>query len=292
MSSSAQMQVIAIDGGGTRCRLAFDRGGETVVVEAGAANVSTDFDGTVHALTDGLGRLAERTGLTPDALAAFPVFAGLAGVTGSGLAGRLAAALPFARIRIEDDRRSALRGALGRAEGLIAHCGTGSFLAAQIGGEVRLAGGWGHVLGDEASAFWIGREALRVTLDVVDGLCAPSALSERLLADHAGAPGIVRFAGTRTPPEVGALAPVVTTFAADGEVLARRVMQAGADYITRTLTDLGWTPGRTICLTGGIGPQYRTYLPAAMQADLAPPKGEPLAGAIDLARDFAQEAPA
>lgn len=289
MSDSFLSPVLAIDGGGTRCRLALAEGHGITTVETGSANVSTDFDGTVREIRNGLGHLADRTGHTVDELARLPAFVGLAGVTGTAIADRLRAALPFARVRILDDRPAALRGALGGADGAIAHCGTGSFYGGQSGARMRFAGGWGPVLGDEASAQWIGRRALGVTLETVDGRLAPSPLAQRLLADLDGAPGIVRFAGLARPTDFGALAPLVTDHAARGDRLARRVMQAGADEIARALPDIGWTPGQPICLTGGIGPHYAAFLPTAMQADLAAAAAEPLAGAVALARDLARE---
>ena len=103
------------------------------------------------------------------------------------------------------------------------------------------------------------------------------------------AAGVVRFAGKASPPEFGALAPVVTEFAGNGDRLARRVMQAGADEIAAVAPDLGWMRGTTICLTGGLGPHYLTYLPDRMRASVAEPAAEPLVGAVALARAFAEE---
>lgn len=282
MGDSHVRPVVAIDGGGTRCRVAFDDGPRTIVVETGPANASTDFDGTVRQVTDGLTALAARVERD---LSGLPAFVGLAGVVDDGIAERLRAALPLNNVRVADDRPAALRGALGPGDGVIAHCGTGSFFAAQVGGVMRFSGGWGSVLGDEASALWIAKLALRIALDCADGLHPPSPLTDRLLADLGGAPGIVAFAGKASPAQIGALARHVTEYAAAHDAVATRVMQEGADEIARTIPMLGWTPGMTICLTGGLGPNYAPYLPHEMQRHVAPPKGEPLAGAIALARE-------
>jgi glucosamine kinase len=42
-------------------------------------------------------------------------------------------------------------------------------------------------------------------------------------------------------------------------------------------------------LTGGISPQYSGYLPAEMQTDLTSPLGDPLTGALALARAYQEE---
>ena len=186
MSELRKFPVIAIDGGGTQCRLALDDGKSIVAAETGSANVSTDFEGALSEISAGLDSLAERAGLTPESLSRIPAFVGLAGMTGETISKRLRTALPFTHVRIEDDRAAALRGALGEADGAIAHCGTGSFFAAQSQGTMRSAGGWGPVLGDEASAHFVGKAALSMTLKSIDGQCPASPLAERILTDCEG----------------------------------------------------------------------------------------------------------
>ncbi|ETX27351.1 BadF/BadG/BcrA/BcrD ATPase family protein [Roseivivax isoporae] len=289
MDDSRHIPVIGIDGGGTRCRVALDDGRGRHVVETGSANASTDLAGTVRQVAEGLAALGQAAGWAVDDLVRLPAFVGLAGVTGPAIAEALRAALPLVHARIDDDRPAALRGVLGRRDGALAHCGTGSFFALQAGGGMRIVGGWGSVLGDEASAQWIGRRALAGALDRADGLAAPSPLSDALLSEFGGTAGIVAFAATATPAAFGALAPRVTDRAGQGDALARAVMQAGARHVAETLATLGWTPGRALCLTGGIGPHFAPFLPADMEAAIVPPEGQPLDGALSLARDFARE---
>lgn len=288
MKSETSCLVVAVDGGGTRCRVAASEADARISVETGPANVSSDFDGAVREVVEGLRALAERLERPVEALAASPAFVGLAGVVGPGIAERIRVALPFRDVRIADDRPAALRGALGRRNGVIAHCGTGSFFAAQMDGKMRFSGGWGPVLGDEASAQWVGRAALRLTLESVDGRRAPSPLTEHLLSDHGDAARIVHFAGNAKPPEFGALAPLVTAYAGQGDPAGEDIMRLGAGEIARAVLDLGWQPGQALCLTGGIGPHFALYLPDKLRAQLTDPEGEPLDGAISLARDLAK----
>lgn len=289
MSTLDHTLVVAVDGGGTRCRVAAFVDGQVISVETGSANVSTDFDGAVRQMVEGIGALAARVGCADSALWAAPAFVGLAGVTGPEMEQRLRAALGFAHVRIADDRLAAVRGVLGGRDGALAHCGTGSFYALQVEGAAQLAGGWGSVLGDEASAQWVGRLALSLTLEVVDGRRSPAPLADLLLGKFADAAGIVRFAGTARPSEFGALARLVTTGSAQGDDLARAILQRGANEISTALRQMGWRPEMALCLTGGIGPEYAAYLPDDMRARLAETAGQPLDGAIALALDFARE---
>ncbi len=289
MSRLADTIVLAADGGGTRCRIAVSDGFRVQQVEVGAANVSTDFDAACAELKQGISVLAERIGLEASQLTGTPAYLGLAGVTGKALAVRLAAELPFDCARIEDDRPSALRGALGPKDGFVAHCGTGSFLAAQKRDQSLFAGGWGPVLGDQASAQWVGRRALACTLDCVDGLRSMSEMTNVLLSRFDGAAGIVQVASGMSPTEFGALAPLVTQHAAQGDAVAVSILESGAQYLVDQMEAMGWMPGLPVCLTGGIGPHYATYLPEFMQQDLTKPLGDPLTGAIALAHAFQED---
>ncbi len=285
----SDIPIIAVDGGGTRCRIATATGDKVDSVESGPANASTDLAGAAAQIGRGIEQLADRLRISERELVTRPAFVGVAGVTGPAIAERLRTALPFPQIRIEDDRPAAVRGALGQRAGVIAHCGTGSFFGGQFGGEMRLAGGWGSVLGDEASAQWVGRTALRLTLETVDGRLSPSRLTRRLFSEFDSSAEIVRFAGAALPSDFGALAPHVTEAARQDDPVGTRIMREGAGEIARSLRQLGWQPGHAICLTGGIGRLYRPYLPDDMLGCITAPEGEPLDGALQLARDFAKE---
>ncbi|MDP5220891.1 BadF/BadG/BcrA/BcrD ATPase family protein [Ruegeria sp. 2205SS24-7] len=289
MTDSPDTQVLAIDGGGTRCRIALVRGNHRRVIEAGSANVTTDFDSAVRCLREGIETLAKHSDTRPQTLHALPAFVGLAGVTGQTIVDRLTTALPLQNVHYADDRLAALRGALGRGDGLVAHCGTGSFFAAQLAGTHRLAGGWGSVLGDEASAQWVGRAALSQLLHQVDGFIPISAMIEEFRTQFSTATEIVEFARTATPAAFGALAPQVTAHAQTGDPAALKIMQRAAEHITLTLTQMGWTTGTPICLTGGIGPHYAPYFPDPLKGELSKPLGEPLDGAIALAQERGKE---
>ncbi len=289
MTDVSKPDCIAIDGGGTRCRLAVTVGGVITLVEGGTANVSSDFDGSVATIRAGLSELEKQTGHDVRDLASLPAFVGLAGVTGPAMVERLRTALPFGTVRYSDDRPAALRGALGSRDGVVAHCGTGSFIAAQIGGDTRLAGGWGPILGDEGSAQAVGRRLLWLTLQQVDGFQPATPLTEAVLSRFGSAPEIVSFAGGAKPHDLGALAPMVTEAAKDGDPSAHLLLREAADMIAHGMRQIGWEPGLAICLTGGIASFYRRYLPNGMQADIRPREAEPIAGALALAEDFAWE---
>ncbi len=289
LNSPPKPPLIAVDGGGTGCRLVLHDGSKVIATEAGPTNLSSDFEAARMQLLLGLGALAARAGLSLNDLRPFPAYFALAGAISDDICYRMQASLPLDNVCIEDDRRAALVGALGEDDGAVAHCGTGSFLALQSGGETRLAGGWGHILGDEASAHWLVRRALAATLDVADGLAKPTRLTDQITRAIGHAPRVVAFAAEARPEEFAAHAPIVTRAAEAGDTAAQSILAEGAAYLARTLERLGWREGMRLCLTGGVGAAYGDHLPEPMRAALTEPKGAPLDGAVALAKALARE---
>lgn len=78
--------------------------------------------------------------------------------------------LPDSRYALSSDEEIALVGARGRHDGVVLLAGTGS-TAYGVGrdGRVFRAGGWGYLLGDEGSGYWIGLQALRAVTRHADG---------------------------------------------------------------------------------------------------------------------------
>ena len=133
------------------------------------------------------------------------------------------------------------------------------------------------------------RRALSRVLDTVDGVLEPTDLTRHLRQKFEDPADLVAFAGDASPAQFGAFAVDVTRQAAAGDTVAIRILQEAAEYIMAIVTSLGWEPGLPICLTGGIARFYKEYLPGEMQDDITTAVGEPLAGAIALAKDFFEE---
>ncbi len=277
-------RAIGCDGGGSGARLALLWDGTRHEVSGGPANVTSDFDGAVREVMALLGQVAERAGLTMAELRGVPAHFALAGAVDAAIRARVAAALPVAGV-VEEDRRAAVRGALGAEPGYVAGVGTGSYLARQGPEGFATIGGHGLVLGDEASGAWAGRALLKAALAVEDGMEPGTALTQEVAAELGGASGIVAFAAKAGPREFAMLAPKV--FEAERDSVARRIMVRGAEYIARGVLALGWQAGDALCLTGGVGPRYAGLLPDAMQDALVPARGSALDGALALALEQA-----
>lgn len=289
MRESHVPYLIAVDGGGTSCRFALQAGATRHELRLGSANVFSNRAGALATLIEGLARLVAQAGLPPDALADIPVFAGLAGVIDEVAAKEVAAALPLLRVEVADDRLPAVVGALGARTGCLIGVGTGSFLGRQDAQGIRLIGGYGWSLGDEASGCWLGMALLRRCLWALDGL-EPAAPLVAAVGDRIGqgTSAIVRFSAQASPADYAALAPLVFQAADAGDPLGRALMRAGADYLARGLRALGWQPGEAICALGGVAGCYAPFLPDDMNDALAEPEGSALEGGLQLARRLAE----
>ena len=279
--------IIAVDGGGSGCRAAVGKPTKGILAQAagGPANATTDPRGAVQNVLAAVQRAAEQAGVPTLALGDAVAHLGLAGIMSAQQGQAVAQALPFATCIVTDDRPTTVAGALGGADGFVAAIGTGSFVGRGRTHVFRAAGGWGLALSDQASGAWLGREALVRVFLSHDKVEPSTALTDGLMAHFGGDPNaIVAFSQTATPADYARLAPHIVDAAQAGDPTAKEIMEQGADYIASALAALGYTKGNPLCLTGGIGPQYATYLPRAMQQAVIPATGTALDGAFALAR--------
>ncbi|MBF9036640.1 ATPase [Rhodobacterales bacterium HKCCE2091] len=267
--------VIAVDGGGSGCRALLRLSdGATRTAEDGPANAYSDLDTAAARIAGLVLRLSDAAGIDVP-----PVTAGVAGCRLPEIAGALAGRLPFPA-RVVDDSVTAARGALGDRNGVLAALGTGSFFLRQSGGAVAHVGGWGFTFGDRASGAWIGRAAVEAALRAADGMAAPDALTDALIAPHP----LLRFRGA-TPADLAALAPLVLDHAGT-PTADRLIAEAGAE-IAAALEALGSPGSEPLVLSGGFGRALAPHLPGALRARLAEPLGTPLDGALALALEAA-----
>ena len=283
MESPQTPCLIGVDGGGTSCRvalLAFDRRFDACL---GPANAATDLSLAIATVREGIDKVAAQAGLTREAMAAARIHVALAGIKSAEDETAVARAIGHAHMRVSEDQISTLCGALGAGDGCVVALGTGSFLARQSGGRRRFIGGWGLDLGDEASGAWLGRGLLATTLRVLDGVEKGSPLVDKIVAQHGHAAGIVGFVAGAGPAELGELAPVIVKYAKEGDLVAGNLMRRGAEYVAGGLAALGHRRGEPVCLTGGLKDAYPTWLAREIRADLRPPLGDALDGALFLA---------
>jgi glucosamine kinase len=162
--STGAGRVLGLDIGGSTTRARLEDDG-TVVAEASAGSASMTAAGperAAAALADVLGQLPVLTG-SLDAVCAGAAGALTATGTRDFLHATLAPLTARGRVVVVDDA-SLILPAAGLTDGIAIIGGTGSIAAGRWQGQTARAGGWGYLLGDEGSGYWIVRSAIRTLL--------------------------------------------------------------------------------------------------------------------------------
>jgi N-acetylglucosamine kinase-like BadF-type ATPase len=280
--------VLGLDIGGSRTRGRVSSGGR-VVAEASAPSASLSAAGAERA-AEVLGSLLVTLG-RPSVSAVVAGAAGCDTEAGRLRMGRLLEPLlPGARVEVVHDTRLVLAAA-GLDSGIVLIAGTGSVAwgLSPSGAEAR-AGGWGHLLGDEGSGYWVVREAIRRTLAEHDRGSAPGPLARRLLAEAGAADPLdltLVYHADRSPERWAALSHAALS--AD-PTLVPATAAALAEQV-RTVASRLSLPGPVV-LSGGMllgEPALEAALHAALpDAELVRSAQEPVAGAVRLAERLAR----
>ncbi len=174
---------------------------------------------------------------------------------------------PGAQVTVVHDTRLLLAAA-GHTEGIAVIAGTGSAAwGVNAAGVEARAGGWGYLLGDEGSGYWLGREAVRHGLhrmdigDPVDPLTA-----ELLKYCKLSTPGelIAHFHHGTSRRYWAAASPVVFAAAANGYAPALALI----DQAATSLADLASEVARQLHIAGPIvlGSGLGSNVPALQEA--------------------------
>jgi N-acetylglucosamine kinase-like BadF-type ATPase len=295
------MTVLGIDAGGTKTVCQVADGDGTVLAEfrgPGANLVSLGESGVEAAL---------RTSIAP-AVAAYPgpidaVCLGMAGVDQPREADTVRQVLlriaDFTQTLVVSDSLIALEAGAPDSPGVVVASGTGSIAYGRDrAGRAARAGGWGYVLADEGSGFWLGKEALRAVMRASDGRGPSTALTERVLQHY----GVSRpqdvgrevYRGGIKPAAIAILAGEVEAAAAGGDGVAARILaDAAAELrlLAMSVVEQLALPEGPIVLSGGTfraAPRLATTLIADLERRLPRASArvleiEPAYGAVRLA---------
>ena len=232
------MHVLGIDAGGTKtvCLLADEQG--SIVAEARGRGANLQAAGELevekvlhHVMEEAIGSRV----LVPAAICL-----GIAGVDRTddyAVVGAIMRRIGYkARVVIVNDALVALEAGAPDQPGVVVISGTGSIsYGRNAKGEAARAGGWGYVLGDEGSGYWIGRSALRAVLRQADRRGPDTVLSEMLLEHfNVSAPQELIhevYIKNLKPTAIGALATCVQAAFSQGDSVAIGILRGAANEL-------------------------------------------------------------
>jgi len=300
--SEGAFRVLGIDGGGTGSRACLTDGkGQCLQREVGgAALVRPGAEGdTVHVLADLVSRTMDGAGT---ARPLDRIVAGLAGVGREGtrldMERRLMATGLARQVRVLTDVEVAFHDAFGSGPGILLIAGTGSVAMARLpSGGIARTGGWGALVGDEGSGWWLGIAGLRAALRGRDGRGPRTILSETLPASmgYPGSSALVHHLWGVPKAEVAALAPRVVEAADGGDAVAGALVEEAVRGIVEHLKALRkeWPTDERppLALLGGLivpgGPLRSRLLERLHDEGIRPKEAPPdgARGAAALARE-------
>ncbi|MCZ6776973.1 MAG: hypothetical protein O7D34_11005 [Ignavibacteria bacterium] len=240
---SRRLLVLGVDGGGTKSiGLISDDLGNILARRMGeAANANVvGVDTAAKNLFQLINMCCEDIRCRPDELRS--ILFGLAGAGREENRRRVQEAvetlfenegLKVRPISIETDARVALEGAFGSGPGVAIIAGTGSIVIGKTQrGDVLTVGGWGRLLGDEGSGYYIGREALKAVMLHYE--CRGDSGKLRELLTHKynwSSREQIIGAVYQENFDVASLAPVVLEAAADHDVVSQNILQSAATHL-------------------------------------------------------------
>lgn len=210
---------------------------------------------------------------------------------------------PDITVAVTHDAQAALYAGNAAGYGVVLIAGTGSVAYGRnVNGDEERAGGWGYLIGDEGSAFWIGTEGLQAASHDFDGRGTPTAISRHLYRDL----GVEDFQGVlpllygrpHPAPAIAAATRAVAQANSEGDEMAADIIRRGAHELAVAVAvvaaKLGLSDG-PVYLAGGAFENVRALeqgvrqelLTALPRAAVEPVAEEPAMGAARLAAALA-----
>lgn len=277
--------IMAVDGGGSRCRVAaFDTGGEVLARATVDEHASLSLgvqDTWVH-IQAGLSALRRTLGFAPTWMPDRLVM-GLAGSLQEGRRSEFLSLIParFSPVLVTDGLAQ-LMGATGGKPGICLAIGTGSVLHwLDAEGNTGMAGGWGFPVGDEGSGAWLGMQLIRHYLWHRDGKVKQGSLINAVEQRIGSSVSAIQQWSTQSQSSVLAqLAPMIFEHASQGDELALSLLEEAA-AVALELVALA-PAGLPVCIVGGIGEQLKSELTRSLGTRVQRAEGDALHGLWQL----------
>ncbi|NMB19847.1 MAG: hypothetical protein GX979_03190 [Firmicutes bacterium] len=303
------MYILGVDCGGTSTKALLTTYNGRIIGQGkgGPANLAVNgVEGILQATFEALAKCLEGSGLDLPALRTHGVFLSL-GVSGAGreqersVIQQAVEDVGFDKAMVSHDAHIAQSGALGGADGVVVIAGTGSIAYGVYQGRSSRVGGWGYLLGDEGSAFWVALRALQQVMWGYDGRARQDQVLLKAVFDYFGLAQVEELIPIvyRVPLDrgfVGGLSREISTLAAQGHPFSRDILQEAGRHLgslaAAALTELQLLGGPgSVGACGGLFaagdvvllPMQREIQRSAPEHFVVLPKFEPVVGAVLLA---------
>ncbi|MGM7697936.1 N-acetylglucosamine kinase [Microbacterium sp. A84] len=201
-------------------------------------------------------------------------------------------------VALAHDSTTSYLGALGDQHGAVVASGTGVVTLAAGPREIARVDGWGNIMGDAGSGYWIGREALDAVMRAYDGRGPATGLTDVVRATW---PDLSQAYMTLQANEervriVAAFTTQVARLASEGDAVSLRITARAAEELSTSVTCAIRRVREddevfTVCAIGGVfrsAPLQEAFRTALTRAEpdsvkLIAPLGAGIDGAVALA---------
>ncbi len=184
--------------------------------------------------------------------------------------------------------------------GIVVIAGTGSFAGGKNPqGKTFSCGGWGPVIGDEGSGYWIGIKAINAISKSADKRLPYTMLTEKIV-NYFGLKSIgelVNFIYKKKPTrqEIAQISQIVTKSAEEGDEIAQKILKDAGEELSilvkTVIKELSY-PDAKISKVGGVFASNLKFINESFDEEvkreypnvcIVPPRFPPVAGALILA---------
>jgi glucosamine kinase len=291
MSNNEQQHYfVGIDGGGSKCKAVVVSEDNIVLGTgiSGPGNPLYGFEQATDSITASVLFALEDAGLNDLPLGNLIAGVGLAGLNLPLLFDQMSAwQHPFKDLFLATDLFIACLGAHQGGEGAVMITGTGSCGFSYVDGHPFVIGAHGFPHGDKGSGAWFGLQAAKHVLLSIDGILAPTIMTDRLLKilNCKNDIALVEVIAGQSATFYGKLAHLVFDAAEQEDEIAKRIVDEGANYIDNMAnTLLSKNPPR-ISMIGGLTPRLKPWLSESTRSKLSKPLSPPEIGSVLFARE-------
>jgi glucosamine kinase len=148
--------------------------------------------------------------------------------------------------------------------------------------------GWGWIGGDRGGGAWIGRKAIRHAVDVSDGLCPPTPLGLKVLAEFEPKGGIASALAGIRPHEIAAYARLVFQGARQGDEFAEALIERAVGHFANLVALLDIEPDLPVFMAGGMAIEITHRLARRLSREILNPETDALHGCYLIATGAGQ----